>query len=115
MTKGMEENLNGDNFEFTNYLIAKSHTCHLSSWNELVAQGHIPLSAAGTGEWCLHHIDPTMRYFDLGKYVEWNLSDVVPMKTSFHTKVHKDFERRNAEYGFLDNLMSERMKAACRS
>lgn len=77
----------------------------MSSWNKLVELGEIPAYAKGTGQWCLHHVDPTMIYFDPLKYAEWNLSDVVPMKTSDHQKLHWDFERRNAEYGFLDNLM----------
>lgn len=46
-----------------------------------------------------------MVYFDILKYAEWNLSDVVPMPTSEHQKLHRDFERRNKEYGFLDKLM----------
>lgn len=43
-------------------------------------------------EWCLHHIDPTMKYFDLNRYAEWRMEDVVPMKMSDHIKLHKDFE-----------------------
>ena len=56
-------------------------------------------------EWCLHHIDPTMKYFDLSRYAEWRMEDVIPMKTSDHLKLHKDFEKREQFYGFLSNLM----------
>lgn len=42
-----------------------------------------------------------MKYFDLNRYAEWRIEDVVPMKTADHIKLHKDFEKREAEYGFL--------------
>ena len=84
MTEKTDELLNGDNLEWTDYSIAKSRRCHLSSWNYFVEKGEIPEYAKGTRQWCLHHIDPTMKYFDILKYAEWNLSDVVPMKSSDH-------------------------------
>ena len=111
MTQKMREMLNGDNYEWTDYSVAKSQSCHLSSWNWFLENGQIPEYAKGTGEWCLHHIDPTMKYFDILKYAEWNLSDVVPMPTSEHQKLHQDLKRRNKEYGFLDKLMLMRINA----
>ena len=111
MTEKMREMLNGDNYEWTDYSVAKSQSCHLSSWNWFLENGQIPEYAKGTGEWCLHHIDPTMKYFDILKYAEWNLSDVVPMPTSEHQKLHQDLKRRNKEYGFLDKLMLMRINA----
>lgn len=36
MTDKMREMLNGDNYEWTDYSIAKSKRCHLSSWNWFV-------------------------------------------------------------------------------
>ena len=111
MTEKMREILNGDKYEWTDYSIAKSQSCHLSSWNWFLENGQIPEYAKGTGEWCLHHIDPTMKYFDILKYAEWNLSDVVPMPTSEHQKLHQDLKKRNKEYGFLDNLMLMRINA----
>ena len=111
MTEKMCEMLNGDNYEWTDYSVAKSQRCHLSSWNWFLENGQIPEYAKGTGEWCLHHIDPTMKYFDILKYAEWNLSDVVPMPTSEHQKLHQDLKKRNKEYGFLDKLMLMRLNA----
>ena len=111
MTEKMREMLNGDNYEWTDYSVAKSQSCHLSSWNWFLENGQIPEYAKGTGEWCLHHIDPTMKYFDILKYAEWNLSDVIPMPTSEHQKLHQDLKRRNKEYGFLDKLMLMRINA----
>lgn len=108
MTEKMCETLNNDNFDWTNYSWAKSERCHLSSWNWFVENGCIPAYAKGTGQYCLHHIDPTMKYFDILRYAEWNLSDVVPMTTSDHLKLHRDFEKRNIAYGFLDDLMLQK-------
>lgn len=91
------------------YLKTKSKNCHLSTWNFLVDAGEIPLSAAGSQQWCLHHIDPAMLYFQPEKYCEWNLSDVVPMTTSDHVKLHRDFDKRNAAYGLLDSIFEQHM------
>ena len=75
-----------DCFEWSDYLIAKSQRCHKATWDWFVKNGDIPENA---GErWCLHHIDPTMKYFDLSRYAEWNVDDVIPMTISQHAKLH---------------------------
>lgn len=82
----------------------------MSSWQWFVENGDIPQDV-GKWEWCLHHVDPTMKYFDASRYCLWSLDDVVPMKTSDHVALHKDFEKRNIDYGFLDELMAMKMNA----
>ena len=39
MTEKMREMLNGDNYEWTDYSVAKSQRCHLSSWNWFLENG----------------------------------------------------------------------------
>lgn len=39
-------------------------------------------------EWCLHHVDATLRYRDKARYDEWRVEDVVPMLKSEHTSMH---------------------------
>lgn len=102
-----------DCVEWSDYLIAKSQRCHRKTWMYFVQNGDIPKEA--NGQWCLHHIDPTMKYFDQSRYVEWNVEDVMPMTVSEHLKLHHDFIRRNKEYGFLDKLMSNAMNASCKA
>ena len=91
-------------------LLWKSQKCHLSSWNWFAENGEIPQDA-GKWEWCLHHIDPTMKWFDPSRYCLWALEDVTPMQISAHVMLHRDFERRNREYSFLDELMALKMNA----
>lgn len=109
LSKKYLDTLNGDQFEWTPYLLAKSKRCHDETWMRLQDLGEIPEERLSR-EWCLHHIDPTMKYFDLSRYAEWRLEDVVPMTTASHLKLHKDFEKREAEYGFLSQLMMLRAK-----
>lgn len=102
-----------DCVEWSDYLIAKSKHCRKKTWNWFVQNGDIPENRYE--RWCLHHIDPTMKYFDLSRYAEWNADDVIPMTQSQHMKLHQDFLSRNKEYGFLDKLMVDAMNASCKA
>ena len=101
-----------ENDELTGFLLTKSRKCHDITWNYFVLQGEIPEN--DSYKWCLHHIDPTMKYFDLSRYASWNIEDVMPMTVSQHIKLHKDFEKRNQYNGFLDKLMIEAMNCHCK-
>ena len=110
MTEKMREHYECDKFDWTDYTINKSQVCHQKTWDYYVANGDIPADAQGQRTYCLHHIDPTMKYFDILRYAEWRIEDVIPMTTSEHIKLHQDFQKRNEEYGFLGSLMMERVK-----
>lgn len=88
----------------------KDKQCHLSTWQYFKDLGEIPEDIE-PHSWCLHHIDPTMKYFDPSRYFEWRIDDVEPMPLSTHTALHGDFSKRNREYGFLDSLMLMKMNA----
>lgn len=36
----------------------------------------------------LHHMDPTLKYTDPGRYHEWRIGDVVPMTVEQHLRLH---------------------------
>ena len=57
----------------------------------------------------LHHIDFTMFYFDLDRYVEWIPEDLLPMTKSQHAKLHLDFARRS-RLGLFDDVWMARCK-----
>ena len=52
------------------------------------AIGKIPKNVK-KNEWCLHHVDATLRYRDKARYDEWRVEDVVPMLKSEHTSMHQ--------------------------
>lgn len=97
------DELNDDKFEYNQYLIAKSQKCNKLAWNHFLETGDIP--ADSTKRWNLHHIDPTLKYFDLSRYCEWRIDDIMPLTAADHIKLHQDFQRREREYGFLSQLM----------
>lgn len=51
------------------------------------AIGKIPKDVK-KNEWCLHHIDTTLRYRDKTRYDEWRIEDVIPMLRSEHSRIH---------------------------
>ena len=98
-------------FDWTDYLKAKSRRCHRDTIHKLIELGQLSENDVSSRRYHLHHIDPTMKYFDLNRYCEWRLEDVVIVEASFHMKIHQDFKKRNKEYGFLDKLMLMRINA----
>ena len=102
MKKYVDE-MNDEKFEYDQYLIAKSKRCHKLTWNHFLETGDIPTNS--TEIWHLHHIDPTLKYFDLSRYCEWRIDDIMPLTAADHMKLHQDFQRREREYGFLSQLM----------
>lgn len=55
-----------------------------------------------TGQWfkgaVMHHIDPTLRYRDYERYLEWRIEDLMVMSFSDHSKLHTQGED-NPMYG----------------
>lgn len=100
-----------EKFDWNDYLINKSIRNNRKARQYFKSIGEIPEYSSEL--YVLHHIDPTMKYFDLSRYTDWRIEDLMVLTDSEHQKLHKDFERRNAEYGFLDKLMEERMNFHC--
>ena len=82
-------------FDWTDYLRAKCQRCHRNAVHKLIELGELSENDINSGKCHLHHIDPTMKYFDLNRYCEWRLEDVIVVESSFHTRIHQDFKRRN--------------------
>lgn len=97
------DQLNDGKFEYNKYLFEKSQKYHKLAWNHFLETGDIPVD--NTEIWHLHHIDPTLKYFDLSRYCEWRIDDIMPLTVADHMKLHWDFQRREREYGFLSQLM----------
>lgn len=97
------DQLNDGKFQYNQYLFEKSQKYHKLAWNHFLETGDIP--ANSTERWCLHHIDPTLKYFDLSRYCEWRIDDIMPLTVADHMKLHWDFQRREREYGFLSQLI----------
>lgn len=55
------------------------------------AIGKIPYDA-GLSEWCLHHVDTTLKYTDRARYDEWRVEDLVPMLRTEHNKLHGELK-----------------------
>lgn len=55
------------------------------------AIGKIPYDA-GFSEWCLHHVDTTLKYTDRARYDEWRVEDLVPMLRTEHNKLHGELK-----------------------
>lgn len=62
-------------------------TNHTIAWYYFKAIGKIPRDA-GKQEWCLHHVDTTLKYTDPERYNEWRIEDLVPMTMADHTALH---------------------------
>lgn len=65
------------------------------AWDYFVAQGVIPADA-GRWEYVLHHIDPLWKHNDIERYIQWNIEDLVVMRSGEHTSLHwkLDYESR---------------------
>lgn len=60
---------------------------HKIAWYYFKAIGKIPKNAKPQ-EWCLHHVDTTLKYTDRARYDEWRIEDLVPMKMADHAALH---------------------------
>lgn len=40
----------------------------------------------------LHHIDSSLRYNDVERYIQWNIEDLVCIEHSQHAKLHNHFK-----------------------
>lgn len=43
----------------------------------------------------LHHKDPNLRYTDLQRYIQWNISDLICIEHSEHSRLHGFLENRS--------------------
>lgn len=46
-----------------------------NAWGYFVIIGKIPKDAT-PNEWCLHHIDTTLKYTNPSRYAEWRVEDL---------------------------------------
>lgn len=67
---------------------------HKYAWDLFVSIGAIPENT-DKNEWCLHHIDESMKYNDPERYAEWRPEDLVPMRTEDHIKLHHSGKTHN--------------------
>ena len=61
---------------------------HTKAWCYFIASGLLPYNAK-KNQWCLHHVDTTLRYRDRARYNEWRVEDLVPMLKSEHIRLHQ--------------------------
>lgn len=54
-----------------------------------IEHGLMPAKENRTCKWVLHHIDPSWKYNDIERYIQWNVEDLVPMTHSEHISLHK--------------------------
>lgn len=55
---------------------------------------------------CLHHKDPSWRYNDIERYIQWNVEDLIPMNKIEHLAFHSKGEL-NGFYGKHHNEESK--------
>lgn len=67
---------------------------HKYAWAYFVVNGQIPADAKKR-EWCLHHIDESLKYTDIDRYNEWRIEDLVPMRTEDHISLHHKNKSHN--------------------
>lgn len=60
---------------------------HHMAWCYFKEEGLLPEDAKPY-EWVLHHIDTTMKYTNIERYIQWRIEDIVPMTVGEHTKLH---------------------------
>ena len=84
--------------------------CHTAAIKHFEDIGELPKDRK-PHEYILHHIDPTMKWFDLQRYSEWRPEDLRVLSVSEHSKLHCDFMKREREYGFLTDLFMQRLDA----
>ena len=89
--------------DWTNYMTTKSKANHKKAVQHFKELGEFEDGMV------LHHIDFTMIYFDLDRYVEWKPEDLLPMTKSQHVKLHLDFARRS-RLGLFDDVWMARCK-----
>jgi len=73
----------------------QSRRNHRNAWGYFVVTGGIPKDAMPF-EWCLHHVDTTLKFTDPQRYDEWRIEDLVPMRMSDHIALHWADEKSKA-------------------
>lgn len=69
---------------------------HSKAWAYFVYTGALPADAK-KNEWCLHHVDTTLKYTNPDRYNEWRVEDLQPMLKSEHTRLHWKDRRHSDE------------------
>lgn len=75
--------------------MTQSRRNHRNAWGYFVVTGGIPKDAKPF-EWCLHHVDTTLKFTDPQRYDEWRIEDLVPMKMDDHVALHWTDEKSKA-------------------
>lgn len=75
----------------------KERKNHDYAWDLFVSIGAIPENT-DKHEWCLHHIDESMKYNDPERYDEWRPEDLVPMRTEDHIRLHCNGKTHNSAW-----------------
>lgn len=73
----------------------KERKNHDYAWAYFVVKGQIPVDAKKY-EWCLHHVDESLKYTDIERYNEWRIEDLVPMRTKDHMSLHNKNKSHSA-------------------
>ena len=73
----------------------KERKNHDYAWAYFIVKGQIPVDAK-KNEWCLHHIDESLKYTDIERYNEWRIEDLVPMRIKDHMSLHNKNKSHSA-------------------
>lgn len=76
------------------------------AWKYFVNQGLIDITAPPY-TYVLHHIDPSWKYEDIERYIQWNIEDLVVEKHSEHSSFHNKGKQVSEE---TRKKLSESMK-----
>ena len=68
-------------------LISKINHDIAEQW--FIEQGLMPSKEDRICKWVLHHIDPSWKYNDIERYIQWNTEDLQPMTNREHVSFHK--------------------------